>query len=55
MNFETKLAELTARCRRLARSAREDAQRAEAYATLDDPDATVRLLRREVGSLESKN
>ncbi len=54
MNFEATLAEWAAHCRQLARSAREDAHRAEAYATLDDPDATVRLLRREVGSLESQ-
>jgi hypothetical protein len=53
MGFKTTLAEWAARCRDLARSAREDARRAEAYATLDDPDSTVRLLRREVGSLES--
>lgn len=42
MNIETRFAEWTARCRQLARRAREDAARAEELAHLN-PDATLKL------------
>ena len=46
MNVETIFAEWTARCRQLARRAREDAQRAAELAHLN-PDATLQVVRKE--------
>ena len=46
MNVETIFAEWTARCRQLARRAREDAQRSAELAHLN-PDATLQVVRKE--------
>jgi len=49
MNIETTFAEWTARCRQLARRAREDAARAEELAHVN-PDSTLPLTRKEPSS-----
>ena len=54
MNLDTFLAEWAERCRRLARMARDDAERSAAYDTLN-PDATVRIVRDAVGTQQHKN
>ena len=48
MNLNTYLADWAERCRRLARLARDDAERSATYDKLD-PDATVRVLRQASG------
>jgi len=49
MNIQTTFAEWTARCRQLARRAREDAERSAELAHLN-PDSTLPLARKESGS-----
>jgi len=47
MNVETLFYQWADRCRRLARLAREDVERAAYYEAVTDPDATIRLVRQE--------
>ena len=42
-------------CRQYARLAREDVQRSAAFDSVTDPDATVRVPRRDIRTSETKN
>ena len=54
MKLDTFLAEWTERCRRLARSARDDAERSATFAALN-PDETLRVVREDPGAQRHKS
>ena len=54
MKLDTFIAEWAERCRRLARLARDDAERSAIYDKLN-PDATVRVVREDPGAQQRKS
>jgi hypothetical protein len=54
MNLDTFIAEWAERCRRLARLARDDAERSATYAALN-PDETLRVVREDPGAQQHKS
>jgi hypothetical protein len=54
MKIDTFLAEWADRCRRLARLARDDAERSATYDALN-PDATLRIVREDPAAQQRKS